>query len=98
MNETLPATMIQRSGDMLSAYMEDILLILSVEQGQYFSLSKVATRVWDLLEKPTTQALIVAQLLDEYEVTAEICARDLEVFLGALRQRHLLADVPPPCA
>jgi hypothetical protein len=84
--------MIQRSLETPAAYLGDSLLMMSVEKGQYFSLNGVGTRIWELLENPTTEAALVEQLAAEYEVTAEVCAVQLVAFLAALRQRELLAD------
>jgi hypothetical protein len=83
---------IQRVDNTPAAYMGDSLLMMSVEKGQYFSLNGVGTRIWELLENPTTEAALVVQLAAEYDVTAEVCAAQVEAFLAALRQRELLAD------
>jgi len=84
---------IQRTGDMPAAYLGEILLIMSVEKGRYFSLNGVGTRIWELVETPTTQGALVQQLVTEFEVTPEVCAAQVAAFLAALRQRDLLGDV-----
>jgi hypothetical protein len=91
---------IQRAGDVFSAALDDTLLMMSVERGQYFSLNPVATRIWELLEQPTTPAALVERLVGEYEVAPEECADQVAGFLAALRERGLLVDVPEaarPC-
>jgi hypothetical protein len=93
MNNEHCAERIQRTGDTPAAYLGDSLLMMSVEKGQYFSLNGVGTRVWELLERPTTQAALVQQLIEEYEVTAEVCAAQVAAFLAGLRLRDLLGDV-----
>ena len=84
---------IQRSGEQSAAYIENTLLMMDLQKGQYFSLNAMATRIWELLEHPTTQAALVATLLVEYEVTAEVCSAEVETFLAELRQHNLLGDV-----
>jgi hypothetical protein len=93
MNESIQDEGIQRIGDAPTAYLGDSLLMMSVEKGQYFTLNAVGTRIWELLEKPTTQAALVRQLVTEYEVRPENCAAQVAAFLAALRQRDLLGDV-----
>jgi hypothetical protein len=83
---------IQRAGDVFTAVVDDTLLMMSVEKGQYFSLSGVGARIWELLEQPTTEAAIVEQLLAEYEVAPEDCAHQVAEFLSGLREGGLLAE------
>jgi hypothetical protein len=85
--------MIQRTGDVPSAPLEDSLLMMSVELGRYFSLNSVAKRIWEMLEYPTQPAAIVRQLVEEYDVSVETCATQVGDFLKKLRERGLLADV-----
>jgi hypothetical protein len=85
---------IKRSDDILTAPLDDMLLMMSIEQGKYFGLNGAAPRIWELLEKPTTEDRLVEALLDEYEVTREVCATEVAAFLARLRERHLLVDVP----
>ncbi|NDJ10006.1 MAG: PqqD family protein [Acidobacteriia bacterium] len=84
---------IQRTGEQSAAYIEKTLLMMDVQKGQYFSLNGMATRIWELLEHPTTQAALIAQLLDEYEVTEETCGAEVEAFLAELRHHKLLGGV-----
>jgi hypothetical protein len=85
---------IKRNGDILTAPMDEMLLMMSVEQGKYFGLNGAGPRIWELLEQPLTEDELVAALLDEYEVTREVCAAEVAAFLAGLRERHLLVDVP----
>jgi Coenzyme PQQ synthesis protein D (PqqD) len=93
MNESIQQESIQRTGDTPVAYLQETLLMMSVERGQYFSLNRLGTRIWELLENPTTEDTLVEQLTAEYDVTPEVCAAEVAAFLAALRHRELLADV-----
>lgn len=84
---------IQRTGDQSAAYIDKTLLMMDVQKGQYFSLNAMATRIWELLEHPTTRVELVAQLLAEYEVTEEVCGTELDTFLAELRKHKLLGEV-----
>ncbi len=83
----------QRVGDVQAAALGESLLMMSVEKGQYFSLNGVGARVWELLERPTTERAVVESLVEEYEVTGEDCGRQVAKFLAALREHGLLRDV-----
>jgi hypothetical protein len=85
---------IKRSDDIMTAPLDDMLLMMSVEQGKYFGLNGAGPRIWELLEQPIAEDQLVEALLDEYEVTREVCAAEVAAFLAGLRERHLLVDVP----
>lgn len=85
---------IRRSDEILTAPLDDSLLMMSVEQGKYFGLNGAGPRIWELLEQAMTEDELVEALLAEYEVTREVCAAEVAVFLAGLRERHLLLDVP----
>jgi len=59
---------------------EDILL--HQEQSAYYTLNGVAARAWALLQQPRTLDEIVQTLTQEYDVSSEVCRRDL---IGCLR-------------
>lgn len=84
--------MICRDSSILGAAIDDQLLIMSVEQGLYFSFNSVAARIWELLETPTTEEALLQQLLCEYEVDQEVCREQLSTFLADLQKRNLLME------
>ena len=85
--------MIQRSTDTPSALIGEELLIMSLERGQYFSLNSVATRIWELLERPATPEALLLSLSEEYDVEPGICACQVSEFLAKLRELELITEV-----
>ena len=49
------------------------VIALDVEQGQCYGLNSVATRVWQLLERPASIDEISDTLVGEYDVGEEDC-------------------------
>lgn len=82
---------LQRSDELLTAAVNDELLMMSVDHGKYFNLNAVGTRIWELLETPTTLDGLVAALTAEYDVGPDIARQEVERFINALRDRGLLA-------
>lgn len=82
----------RRPNDVIAAQVEDVLLMMSIENGHYYGIKGVGPRVWELLEYPTTVDVIVERLLSEYDVTREHCTDEVVKFLGGLRERGLLTD------
>lgn len=83
---------IQRRENVFTSEMDDTLLMLSLEQGRYFSLEGVGPRIWALLAEPTTADDIVTTLSVEFDVARAICQTEVEAFLAALREHRLLVE------
>lgn len=81
-----------RRQDVLSAPIDEQLLIMSVEHGLYFSFNPVAARIWELLEAPMTEEALVQQLIAEYDVEIQACRQQVVQFLDELKKRNLLSE------
>ncbi|BBE71025.1 lasso peptide biosynthesis PqqD family chaperone [Oharaeibacter diazotrophicus] len=81
-----------RAEGLLTAALDQELLMMSVEQGRYYNLNAVGARIWELLETPTSADALVAALTAEYEVDPDTARAHVERFLGELRRRGLLAS------
>ena len=64
--------------------------MMDLEQGKYFSLNPVATRIWDLLEDPLTENQLCGLLLEEYEVDPEQCLQEVEELLAEMVKLRLV--------
>ena len=81
-----------RSNEPLTAPMDDMLLMMSVDQGRYYGLTGVGPRIWELLENPITEAELIERLLLEYDIAPESCRVQVTVFLAGLKERGLLGN------
>jgi len=81
-----------RAEGLLTAALDQELLMMSVEQGRYYNLNAVGARIWELLETPTSADALVAALTAEYEVDPDTARVHVERFLGELRRGGLLAS------
>lgn len=73
-----------RNSKTISGRLHDELVMMDLDQGKYFSLNPVATRIWDLLEKPAAAEEICAVLIDEYDVEPSLCRREVEEYLSKM--------------
>jgi len=88
--------MARKQGDWLSAKVGEELVMMSAEKGNYIGLSEVGARIWELIEKPREIDDLCAQLLDEFEVTPDVCRAEVESFLNELLKHGAIALEPPP--
>lgn len=61
------------------------VVILDLKSGNYYGLDAVGARVWTLIEAPTSLADIRRIIMDEYEVDAETCERDILAFVNQMQ-------------
>lgn len=85
------AMTIHRKGDWLSAMVGDELVMMSAETGNYVTVSRVGSRVWELIERPKTLDELCTQLVREFDVTPEACRADVQLFLDEMAANGAIA-------
>ncbi|HOR10304.1 MAG TPA: PqqD family protein [Bacteroidales bacterium] len=73
-----------RNSKTISGRLHDEMVMMDIEQGKYFSLNPVATRIWDLLESPLALDELCLALMEEYEVDTYQCRSDVEEHLDQM--------------
>ena len=88
--EITPDTILQRKGDLLFNEIDGEVVMLSIENSEYYGMDKVGSRIWELLEQPLRFRDLIDKLLAEYEVTEKQCADDTLTYLKKLEDKRLL--------
>jgi len=83
-------TVVVASTEQFSCPLGDDTVILDVNAGLYFSLDNVGAMVWQLIQQPRTVKDVRQAILDEFEVSADVCERDLTALLRDLAERRLI--------
>lgn len=65
-------------------------VMMNLEKGMYFSLKSVGSRIWDIIENPTTADEIIKILLNEYDIAEEKCREAVVSFLKGLEVNGLI--------
>ena len=76
--------------DVVSCDLDVEAAILDLKEGIYYGLDPVGSRIWDLLQEPTTVDEILKVLLDEYDVELEECKKDVCDLIGELSDNGLV--------
>jgi hypothetical protein len=84
------SAVVVRSPDQISADLDGKVVLLSIENGEYYNMNEVGSRIWILLEQPRTVAALLETLLAEFEVERAQCEREAQAFLGQLLKDKLL--------
>jgi hypothetical protein len=84
------ASSISVPNDVLFRELSGESVILNLENGKYFGLDEVGTRMWQLLTEHGQVGAAFQALLDEYEVTEEQLEHDLLQLVDDLASHGLL--------
>jgi hypothetical protein len=84
-------TVISQTPGLIAAELDGQKVMMSIENGKYYNLDKVGSRIWELIEKPQKVQDVVAELLVEYEVDVEQCQADVLTFLEKMAREGLIS-------
>lgn len=83
-------SVVQRSQGIVTAPVQQELVLMSVERGEYYGTGNVGAWLWEHLERPVPVAELCRGLQDLYQVEPEACVRDVLRFLEDLLEQGLL--------
>ena len=86
----LNLTKLVRNQDLIAAEMDGDVVMLSIENGQYYGLTGIAPRIWELLETPHSVDQLLVDLLQHHSVAEDVLRADLDGFLTDMQQNGLL--------
>jgi Coenzyme PQQ synthesis protein D (PqqD) len=82
--EISESSIVSVSAGQISSDLGGEAVILNLKTGIYHGLNEVGAQVWTLIQEAKTVFDIKQTLLQEYEVEADICDRDLMTLLQEL--------------
>ena len=81
-----------RNPDLIASDMDGDTVMMSIERGEYYGISGVGSRVWELLEQPVTLADIIAIICAEFDIDQTTCQTDMEQFLSELQSLEIVSQ------
>jgi hypothetical protein len=84
------------SKDQISCDLDGEAAILNLKSGTYFGLDPVGATIWRLIVQPRRVVEIRDALIDQFDVEAERCSRDLLQLLGELHAHGLIQVLDEP--
>jgi hypothetical protein len=79
-----------RAGALTWRVVENQVVVLDLERAEYLAINASGTPLWELLVEGATRAELMSALVERFGVQAADAERDVDMFLAALSDRHLL--------
>ncbi len=83
-------TSLTRDPDLVCAEMDGDLVMMSIENGEYYGIGGVGTRIWELLDQPTTIQQLVETIKTEFDIQEDRCRDDVLSFSEKLFELGLI--------
>lgn len=90
MSPVSASTRYSRRADSIATEIDGEAVVMSLATGRTYGLDKRGSRIWALLEQPSTVDALVQALLQQYDTTAEQCRADVVAFAEKLLALELI--------
>ncbi len=88
-----PETGLQRTEDWLSTVSNDSVIMMHATNGRFVGLNETGSRIWALLETPSTLGNIGIRLAEEFEISPEQVFADMLPLVTMLIDNGALSRV-----
>lgn len=83
-------SIISKNPQIISSKMDDEVVMMSVEKGNYYGLNRVGSEIWEKLTEPLTVGCLCDKLMQEFNVEKEQCEREVITYLEKLVSEGLI--------
>ncbi|MBI1299807.1 lasso peptide biosynthesis PqqD family chaperone [bacterium] len=86
-------SVIHRSSDVMASHIDEDLVMMNIDRGQYYALDEIGADIWARLEEPTQVQDLCHQLQRQYRVNPMTCEADVLALLNDMYENDLLSLV-----
>ena len=83
-------TYICRSESAVFTSIDGEIVMMDIESGAYYNLNSVATRIWELIEKPVSIGDICKHLIEDFDVSPQDCEEKTISFIHNLISKNIV--------
>ena len=83
----------KRNQENISSKIQNEIIMVNVQQGTYFALNPVASRIWDMIKTPQSIDTICLKLTTEYDIEPELCQKEVSEFLKRCLELKVVDEV-----
>lgn len=78
------------SEDLIASDLDGEIVMMSIENGEYYGLDAIGSRIWELIENQKKVSELCDLLIEEFEVGREQCEKDILAFLNEMVKSNLI--------
>lgn len=83
-------TRLVRSEQLTGSQVDNELVMIDLDSGEYYGLNAIASDIWQRLAEPVRVADLCADLLQCYDVEAERCEQEVLALLRKMQEKRML--------
>jgi Coenzyme PQQ synthesis protein D (PqqD) len=91
-----PRSVVVRTAGLLTAPVDDEIVILNPARDNYVGLNAIGCVIWDLIEQPREVAELCRTLSGEFDATPDQIAADLLSFLAEMAEERIVRVTAAP--
>ncbi|MDG9670279.1 PqqD family protein [Hahella sp. CR1] len=81
---------VMQSDKQVSCSVDQGIVVMNVDAGEFYDLNHSASDVWRLLDSPTKVSTLCDRLCERYNVDSERCEKDVLNLLNRLREKGVI--------
>ncbi len=90
MTEIIANTKLLLNQELLQSEIDGETIMMSIDNGKYYGLNTIASRIWEILKTEPLFSELVNILLSEYEIEEKQCNQETLEFLENLIKNKLI--------
>jgi Coenzyme PQQ synthesis protein D (PqqD) len=84
---------VTRNKDIIFSEMDNDVVMMSIEKGEYYGINPIGSRIWELLETSLRVSDLCQTLMVEYNVDENRCISDVVAYLQQLLEKNVITIV-----
>lgn len=90
--ENSPETVFRKTDNFVETEVDNEVVLMNLDNGQFYSLSDTGRSVWQALVDPMSLTAVVDRLTSEYDVPPERCRTEVKFLFDDLIERKFIAS------
>jgi hypothetical protein len=86
-------TKVVRTSNVVSSQLDNEIVMMSIENNEYYGLNKTATEIWQLIENPIIVKDICSDLINKFEISYNDCLIAVIQHIETLLSKKLIEIV-----
>lgn len=87
------SSIVVRTNNIVSSQLDNEIVMMSIENNEYYGLNKTASEIWQIIEKPVLIKDICTRLINKFDVSYDDCYEAIIQHIELLMTKKLVEVV-----